>query len=163
MEPTSLRGSHALVVEEEVSKVVAVRIDVGLTAQARRVEVRERLQRPQSGLAFGDGRRRTSHWQSTKSVTPIITVPVTAAAAATTAATTTTATGTATAAAPQLSRPSIEVTYWSPASSPVSGPHIWRMTCRIDEQETSSAQSCRANKQLRNDWPAAPWWTPASR
>lgn len=58
---TSLSGNHARVIEQEVPERVAVRVDGGLAAQARRVEVRERLQRPQSGLAFRHRRRRAGH------------------------------------------------------------------------------------------------------
>ena len=55
-------------IEQEIAERVAVRIDRWLAAQARRVEVRESLQRSQTGLAFGDRRRRARHCSHTKAV-----------------------------------------------------------------------------------------------
>ena len=58
---TSLIGDHARVIEEQVTESVTVGIDGWFSAQARRVEYGERLQSPQSRLAFGHRRCRTRH------------------------------------------------------------------------------------------------------
>ena len=59
---TFLSGHHASVIEEEVTKVITLGIDVRLPTQAGWIEVGEGLQRPESRLTFRDGRCRTGHW-----------------------------------------------------------------------------------------------------
>lgn len=63
---TSFDDDAARMVEQKFAKVVALGIEAGLLAQARRTEKRERLEGLEGGQALGDGDRATGdrHWSA---------------------------------------------------------------------------------------------------